>query len=206
MLAKRLKIDLLELDLPFWINNTIEFIEKVWDFFKISENKVKKFIFNELNVKNNIDSIKWTINKVFLNKKITYYVDPYLYNGMVDFSDFLWMEVNQVFIHWYEKHLGNNIKKIDINFPENLFFWLKNIVPKKSDLYIINSANKYNWLSWGDKFSKINSDSEIDLIKNYNIFNFWFPSYYNHYFVSRPYYGIKWSLNFITDIYNKLNY
>jgi len=58
-IAKRLDIWLLELDVPFWINNTIEFIEEVWKYFKVDNKKIKRFIYEELFIRNDIWMLKW---------------------------------------------------------------------------------------------------------------------------------------------------
>lgn len=183
-LAKRMWVWLLELDLPFGINNTINFIKQIWDYFDIDENIIDNFIKEELTINNDIWILRNTIQSFFMNKIISYYWDPYLLNWIFDIANTIWFNVNQIFIHWKEKHLKNNIEQKEIN-NEYLYDFAWNNVDRNFDVFI--------WAS--------NTMFEIKDLKK---ITFWFPSYEYHCFTQIPYYWIKWSLNFINRIYNIL--
>lgn len=186
-ISLRLNIWLLELDLPFWLNNTINFIKKIWEYFKISQEKIDFFINKELKEKNNIWIVKWWINNVLFNKNISYYWDPYLLNWIIDISETFGFNIKEIFIHWEEKHLKNNIneKYKELN---NINFEFKNNINKDIDLFISSRANKLD-----------------NIIEAEKILEFGFPSYLYHCFTNKPYYWIKWSLNFINRVYNNLS-
>lgn len=176
-IANRLWINLLELDIPFWINNTINFINKIWNFFNIKEELINNFIEKEL-TSNDIWIIKNIVRVNFIRKKISYYWDPYLLNWIIDLSEMLWFDIIQIFIHWSEKHILKNTESIFFNIYDSK-------IDKNIDLFI---SIRNNW---------------IDINEN-NLLEFWFPSYFHHVFTNIPYYWIKWTLNFINRIYNKL--
>lgn len=59
MLAKRLDADLLELDVPFGIQNTISFIQKLGTHFGKSEAGIQAIVTNETTKRNNLALIQW---------------------------------------------------------------------------------------------------------------------------------------------------
>lgn len=184
-IANRLDADLLELDLPFWFDKTGEFINTIWEHFKVEE-KAKKFIEKELTVYNKIDIIKWVIPHTFIWKKISFYWDPYLLNWIIDLSKTLWFEIEKIYIHWEEKHLSNN-KSIMIDKEKIGGYFNNEDDINNADLFISNSHNKLNW------YSKT------------KIMQFGFPSYDYHVYTYEPYFWYKWTLLFINRIANILN-
>lgn len=186
-IANRLDIDLLELDLPFWLDKTWEFIRNIWKHFWIID-KAEEFINKELTEFNKIDIIKWAIQHTFFWKKIVFYWDPYLLNWIIDLSKTLWLELKNIFIHGEEKHLANN-SNIDLKWLQ-INYWLNwdnnwwNI-----DLLITNSHYNNSWQ-----------------VTNFKKMQFWFPSYDYHVYAYEPYYGYKGALFFINRMGNILNY
>ena len=185
-IAKKLGIELLHLDLPFWISNTINFIKEVWDYFNININKVDNFIYEELNIRNNIWIMKCWIYRTLFNKNISFYWDPYLLNWLIDISNTFWLNIKEVFIHWDNKHLKNNLSNNYEKNIEKMFINLQDNI-NSVDLFISNKANIFN---------------NIDNIK---ILEFWFPSYTYHCFSDQSFYWIRGWINFINRIYNKLS-
>jgi len=181
--AKKNWIDILELDLPFWLDKTWEFIRAIWKHFNIL-NKAEKFIEKELTVHNNIWILKWVIPHTFIWKKISFYWDPYLLNWFVDLSKTLWFSIWEVIIHWEKKHLKNNI---DLPLSElNLIDSFRKI-SDDNDLFILNS--------------------HVDLWNNINIkkMQFGFPSYDYHLYTNEPYFWYNWALKFINRMANTIN-
>jgi nitrogenase molybdenum-iron protein alpha/beta subunit len=181
-MAKRLNADLLELDLPFGFDKTWEFINSIAKHFNILE-KAENFIRTELTEYNKIDIIKWAIPHTFIWKKIAFYWDPYLLVWIIDFSKTLGFSVENIIIHWDEKHLKNNLNLCldDINSKNWLTLWINDI-----DLFITNSNG--NW--WMDYYKKM---------------QFGFPSYDYHVYAYEPYFWYKGALIFINRIANILN-
>jgi len=182
-IAKKLKADLIELDLPFGFDKTWEFIREIaTKFWK--EKLAEDFIEKELKQTNKIDIIKWVIPHSFFGKKIAFYWDPYLLNWIIDLSKTLGFSLDNIFLHWEEKHLKNN-KNIELewlNIKENFNFIENNI-----DLFITNS----NIDSWWDM--------------NYKKMEFGFPSYDYHVYTFEPYFWYKWTLKFINRMANIMN-
>ena len=184
-IALRLKADLLELDLPFWLDKTWEFTRSIGEHFWVSD-KCEEFIKNELMEFNKIDIMKWTIQHTFIWKKIAFYWDPYLLNGIIDLSKTLWLDLDHVFIHGEKKHLSNN-RNIDMNWLQVLY-----------------------WLSGEDNLERIdlliaNSHHHLWKITNFKKMQFWFPSYNYHVYTYEPYFWYKGALIFINRIWNILN-
>ena len=184
-IAKTLKSDLLELDLPFGLDKTWEFINEIASHFWI-EDKAEDFIKKELTEFNKIEIIRWVIPHTFVWKKIGFYWDPYLVNGIIDLSKTLWFELVNIFIHGEEKHFKNN-KNIDLSKYENIEYGLSWGLNLDLDLLITNS---HDALWWENPFKTM---------------QFGFPSYDYHVYTYEPYFWYKWSLKFINRMANLIN-
>jgi nitrogenase molybdenum-iron protein alpha/beta subunit len=167
VLKKRLWVDTLELELPFWLKNTIDFVRKIWEKLKVDKNLISKVIKNEFNlIKNKINLLD---DKVFLNKNFIYAWDPYLKSWIEDFSNFLWMNLvhsfsyngdkifydeiknNEIdFIIWNSEFNLENKKKIEFGFPSynthyltnRAFMWFEGILNFIEMLYFEFWRNK----------------------------------------------------------------
>lgn len=184
-IAKRLNADLLELDLPFGLDNTWNFIRKIAEKFWKQE-VAEKFIEKELTEYNKVEILKWVIPHTFMNKKVSYYGDPYLLNWIVDFSKTLWFDLEKISIHWAEKHFSNN-KEISIQSEECEYWYDKSW--NEVDLFITNSNVNKN---------DDNNDNQAEM-------QFGFPSYDYHLYTFEPYFGYKWSLIFMNRMWNIIN-
>lgn len=184
-IAKRLGVDILELDLPFWLTQTIDFIKEIWIKFDIDEDIIEKFVIKETSINNDVWIVKHIINSDLVWKKISYYWDPYMLLWIIDICNTYWIDIKQILIHWANKHIRNNLADINSkNFNKIIFTPSSEDVIDDIDLFI-SIRNK-----------AINIDEEKMLI-------IWFPSYYYHVFTNTPYFWIKGSLNFINRVYNK---
>ncbi len=185
-ITSRLWSDLLELDLPFWLDKTWEFIRTIAKHFQIEE-IWENFINRDLTYFNSIDILKWVIPHTFANKKISFHWDPYLLNWIIDISKNLGLTLEKIFIHWEEKHLKNNVN-LEIEWKDILYWFRSWDFLNTIDLLITNSHVHIN----GNN-SKLNK------------MQFWFPSYDYHVYSYEPYYWYKWALIFINRIWNTLN-
>jgi len=132
ILKKRLNIELLELDVPFWLKNTISFISSIWSKLWIEKNILDKVIKNELN------KVKWKIDlldsRCFLNKNYIYAWDPFLEDWIKDIWLFLWMNHIKTYSYIWDKQ------------PKWRDIWNINI-----DIIIGNSDFNFLW----DKLKKL---------------------------------------------------
>lgn len=183
-IAQRLWVDVLELDLPFWLDKTWEFIREIGKYFW-KEKVAEEFIKKELKEFNKIDIIKWIVPHTFFWKKISFHGDPYLLNGIIDLSKTMWFQLGKVFIHGDEKHIKNN-KEISLDGIDYTFGFKQDLLDWDIDILITNSH--------------VTLRKELKLIMQ-----FWFPSYDYHIYTYEPYFGYKWALSFLNRIWNTLN-
>ncbi len=183
-ISKKLWVDLLELDLPFWLDATWEFINIIAKHFNVLD-KAEEFIKKELTQYNKIDIVKWAIPHTFIWKKIVFHWDPYLIKGFIDLSNTLWMLIDKIFIHWDEKHLKNN-KNINIDGVD-IISWFNGRL-NDIDLFITNSHINWWWKH-----------------NNYKTMQFGFPSYDYHIYTYEPYFWYKWALIFMNRMGNIIN-
>jgi len=126
ILKKRLNIDILELDAPFWLKNTINFLKSIWEKLWIDKKMINHIVTKELKqIKEKIDLLD---EKRFLNKNYIYAWDPHLENSIKDIWNFLWMN----HIKTYNYVWDNFPKQNDFDF-------------KKIDLIIWNSDFSHIW-------------------------------------------------------------
>lgn len=151
ILWKKLNVDVLELDVPFWIKSTIEFLEKIWDSLWINKIIIRTEIKKELfKIKQKIDILD---DKVFLNKNFIFSWDPFLENSIKDIWEFLWM--NHVYTYnytWskkhkesdYDKHINIVIWNSEFNISSDLHFefWF----PSYNTHFLLNRP--YMWFNW----------------------------------------------------------
>lgn len=184
-IAKRLKVDVLELDIPFWLDKTGEFITKVWEKFGL-EKQAEQFIQQELTHTNHIDILKWVVPHTFIWKRVSFYADPYIINGMMNLAHTLWFQVDKIYIHGDEKHLKNNLwlnlENVQIDYGLNGRESLDHL-----DLLVRNSHH-FLW----DR-------------GNLKQMEFGFPSYNYHVYPHEGYFGYKGALRFINRMANILN-
>ncbi len=168
ILSKKLWIDCIETEVPFWLKNTIEFVKKISDKLWIEKTIVDSILRSE------VEFSKWKIDlldeKKFLNKNYIYAWDPFLEDSIKDIGDFLWMNHIKTYSYTWTKQ--GKIEDFD---------W-KNI-----DIVIWNSEFNIN-------------------LQNCTMFEFWFPSYNNHFLIFRPYMGFRGLIYFIESLYNRISY
>lgn len=185
-ISLRLNAWLLELDLPFGIDSTVRFIRSIWWYFE-RESLAEDFITHNLQIVNSIDILKWVIPHTFFWKKVAFYGDPYLLNGLIDLSKTFWFKLEHIFIHWEEKHLVNN-KQID-TFWLNIKYWLwPSDILDDIDILIFNSHHQL----WRNSLYR-------------KMMQFWFPSYDYHVYTYEPYFWFTWTLKFLNRMANVIN-
>ncbi len=131
ILKRRLDIDILELDVPFWLKNTINFINFIWEKLWIDKEIIKNIVNKEL--KQIKEKINLLDEKKFLNKNYVYAWDPHLKNSIIDIWNFLWMNyVNAYSYIWtrYPTKKKYNKEKVDLliwnsDFDKNIEIKMK---------------------------------------------------------------------------------
>ena len=118
VLKRKLNVDILELDIPFGLKNTINFVKQIWEKLWLNSNKVKRIINEEINkIKNKIDLLD---NRRFLVKNYIYAWDPFLESWIKDIWELLWMN----HIKTYKYTWDNFFRKEDIwNQKIDLVVW-----------------------------------------------------------------------------------
>jgi len=186
-IAKRLKADIVELDVPFGLDQTGEFIRKIADHFSLQDT-AESFIKKELTEYNKLEIVKWAIPHTFSGKKMWFYGDPYLLNGFLWMAKTLGFTVPKIFVHGDEKHF-NNVRTLSFDLEdikENIEYWLNwDVRVEGLDLFVLNSHHHTS--PWSVPFME-----------------FWFPSYYHHVYTYQPYYGYRWTLNFMNRVSNTI--
>lgn len=132
VLSKKLSVDYLELDVPFWIKSCIDFVSEIWKKLNIDEYIIKDFLSKEVSrIKQKTDFLNQTF---FLNKSFVYAWDPNLEKWIRDIWEFLWMNFIGSFSYTWTK---------DVNYQD--------IEIKNLDLVIWNSEFEIDSLEY-EKF------------------------------------------------------
>lgn len=123
ILSKKLSIDFLETNIPFWLYWTIQFLESIGEKLWLNKNLIKEVISKELYfVKEKTDLLD---ERIFLNKKYLYAWDQYLEKWLKDICNYIWL---------------NHVKSYHYNWTENLK--IENLVDLEIDIIIRNSEFK----------------------------------------------------------------
>jgi hypothetical protein len=125
VLKKKLEVDVLELDIPFWLKNTINFVKSIWEKLWIDKRLIDNIISSEFKkVKNKIDLLN---EKRFLNKNFVYAWDPFLETSIKDIWDFLWMNHIKTYSYtWSKQAKYQDIWDINIDlviWNSDFSFW-----------------------------------------------------------------------------------
>ena len=145
VLKKRLWVDILEVELPFGLKNTINFVKTVWEKVWIDKRLVNKVLKKEIQIVK--EKISMLDKKKFLNKKFIYAGDPNLLSWIEDFSNLLWMNLIRAFSYNWDKIFYDEIEKdkldfviwnseFDIDGVEKIEFWF----PSYNNHFLTNRA------------------------------------------------------------------
>ncbi len=152
IISRRLNVDILELDIPFWFENTINFIEKIWKKLSIDKIKIDSVLKKEITfVKEKIDLLN---EKVFLNKNYIFAWDPFMEKSIKDIWDFFWM--NHIFTYNYNwskkaKETDFDKKNVDLIIGNSEFnlsseFKLEFWFPSYNTHFLLERP--YMWFRW----------------------------------------------------------
>ena len=190
LLAQKLDIPLIETDLPFGIENTIDWIKKISKFLSI-ENKVNTFIDTEL--EKIIPRLEWIINYVFLHKKVIFMGDPFIAKSFYTFSKEIGLTLEKVITICSR----NNAKEIT-----NLHSEQEIIVEPKMNTILKNIKKVFS-----DKNIHlfIGNSEGINLAQNQTPYmEFGFPSFFNHALFDKPFFGFSGAILFIEKMVNNM--
>lgn len=180
-------------DFPIWIQNTIKFINKIWELFDI---KTLNYIDKEL--KRIIPRIN-KIEHIILGKKFWIVWDSQRLNPLLDLLLDVWMRPEFIIYLDDFKNSENFITKL-----KNKYNYINNI-----DIFVDIDRNRINEIINDKKYW-------IDLliwssIEKYNLNNniafleFFFPCITRHFINKHTSVWFNWVLNILNDIYNLLN-
>ncbi len=152
VLSKKLEVDYIDLEVPFWLKNTVDFVRWIWIKLWIDKEFINDVLKKEFSiVKEKIDLLD---NKVFLWKKYIYAWDPFLETSIIDIWKFLWMEHLKTYFYTWSKNPKESdyeYKKVDFviwNSEFNLWseykleFWF----PSYNTHFLTKRA--YMWFEW----------------------------------------------------------
>jgi len=115
ILSKKLDIDYIELDIPFWLKNTIDFIEKIANKLWIDNNKVNNMIKQE--VEKVMSKIIMLDENIFLSRNYVFVWDLYYEKWIKDIWTLLWMN----YLSTINTNKMNN--ENDLDKMTNLIIW-----------------------------------------------------------------------------------
>lgn len=180
-------------DFPIWIQNTIKFINKIWELFDI---KTLNYIDKEL--KRIIPRIN-KIEYVILWKRFWIVWDSQRLNPLLDLLLDVWMRPEFVIYLDDFKDSENFIQEL-----KNKYNYINNI-----DIFVDIDRNRINEIINDEKYSLdllIWSSVEKYNLKNNTAFlEFFFPSITRHFINKYTSVWFNWVLNILNDIYNLLN-
>ncbi len=118
ILSKKLWVPYIDLNIPFWLKSTIDFINNIWKKLSIDDSILFKVIQTELKIiKKSTDFID---DRVFSGINYIYWWNPDLKEGIVDIWNYLWMNILKSYSYTWDK-LPN---KLDIDSNKlNLLIW-----------------------------------------------------------------------------------
>lgn len=191
ILAQRLKLRLLETDLPFGLTATENWIRKLGNFFG-REVQAEKLIDNEL--KKIIPKLEWVIPFLFQNRNFGYIGDPYLINGLAEIMEMI----------------GGTLKFAIIT-NRKTYLEFVNLKNNSTTILIEPTANTisnfYNTYGRNNEIDcMITNNTGLDFIspQQHAIVEFGFPAYNVHALYDRPYLGFKGFLAFIDTMANQM--
>lgn len=131
LLSKKLWVESIELDIPFWLKNTIEFVSKIGNRLWIDKKIIDNYINKELKeIKSKIDLID---EKIFLNKNYAFAWDPFLEKSVKDIWDYLWMNlVKSYYYNWSKQAKKEEFDNINLD----LVIWNWEFYIEKKDDYV----------------------------------------------------------------------
>ena len=189
-IAKKTKSDLIELDLPFGIKNTKDWISAIAK--KLNRAKEAKVL-----IEKEIQEIAPIVNLIapdyFMGKTFSFYGDPYLTHAITNSLMELGGKIDHAIIFGTPNSNKNltfyNTPSFQI-FYEPIYGDAFNIDTSKTDLLIGNSYI-FNLLQ-----TKNNQKPYLEL---------GYPSFYYHCLITSPFLGFKGYINFLNRIVNNLN-
>jgi hypothetical protein len=154
ILSKKLWVKYIELEVPFWLKNTIDFVYEIWNKLWIDKKNIDLVLQNEVKiVKEKIDLLD---SKRFLDKNYLFAGDPFLEVAIKDIGDFLWMNHIKTYNYYWSKQFNKNdldISKIDLIIWNSEFYidWYKNTkvefwFPSYNTHFLWNRP--YMWFRW----------------------------------------------------------
>ncbi|OGS00700.1 MAG: hypothetical protein A3G41_05675 [Elusimicrobia bacterium RIFCSPLOWO2_12_FULL_59_9] len=190
LLAQRTGARILELEVPFGLESTRRWLLQIAQFFGRSD-QADRFIEREL--ARTYSKLEWLIPYAFLNREISFFVDPHLVHGMVELAEGLGMRIRGAVATARQEHLGESAggSKEDgsgILFEPNALA-LQEILGNPGELVIGNSF--------------VTGAGELK--GNPACVELGFPSWYSHALVDAPFLGFEGYLSFVNRMSNALS-
>jgi len=152
VLSKKLNVDVLELELPFGLDDTTNFIKTIASKLWLDDVLVNQIIDKEKNIINN--KLSLINNKLFKWKKFIYWWDPYLEKGIINICSLIWLEHLKTYkYNWEKVSNSEDIWDFDLVIWNSEFekrtkdyvkyeFWF----PSYNTHYLLDRP--YMWFNW----------------------------------------------------------
>jgi len=183
-------------NLPIWINNTINFIKRIKKLFLISEIDINNYI--EIKLKKIIPKIN-LLSQVLLWKKFWIVWDSQKLIGFLDLYLDIWMVPKFLIILDSNDNILNDIDSLlnHYNFLEDVNIFI-NIDRNEINSIINNEKYDLDILLWSS-IEKAHLKLDIKFLEVF------FPMITKHFINEYSYLWFNWVLNILTDTYNLLN-
>ncbi|MEK7232764.1 MAG: nitrogenase component 1 [Elusimicrobiota bacterium] len=178
-LARRLKVPLIETELPFGLDASTRWVRKVAATLG-RDTAAERFIDAEL--RRVVPPLEWAAPQVFLNRRLLYLGDPHLLEGFCEIAALLGARVEASAVVSREGRLGPRALALDpppLVEPEETALLA---AVKAGGPYDLCVANNVGWQVLG--------------LEAGPVMEFGFPSYFHHALASRPFLGFLGFLNF----------
>lgn len=180
LLAKRLKVPLIETDLPFGLDASARWLRAVAAPLGRGA-AAEEFIDAEL--RRAVPALEWAAPQVFLNRSLLYLGDPHLLEGFCELAALLGARVSAAGVASRPDRLGPRalaLARRPLEEPEENAWLAAARDGAPHDLCVVNN------LGW-----------QVAGLEAGPVMEFGFPSYFHHAVARRPFLGFEGALHFV---------
>lgn len=187
LLAGRLKVPLIETDLPFGLDASARWLRAVAAPLGRAA-AAEKFIDAEL--RRAVPALEWAAPQVFLNRRLLYLGDPHLLEGFCELAALLGARVSAAGAASRPGRLGPRalaLARPPLEEPEENAWLAAALDGGPHDLCVVNN------IGW-----------QVCGLEAGPVMEFGFPSYFHHALARRPFLGFEGALHFIDRMAERL--
>jgi nitrogenase molybdenum-iron protein alpha/beta subunit len=189
ILARRLKVPLLETALPFGLDGTARWLRKVAVATDRAENAEALIERELIRV---IPPLEWVISSVFLHRTVSFIGDPFLLEGFLDLTSELGLRHGPMMVTARAGHapeLAERVDELNLRFEPTRKQMMRHLEPlHRNEVDLIVTSSSGSHLMGGST----------------PVMEFGYPSYFTHALYPRPFLGFDGALAFIDSMANAL--